>query len=124
MRFFPPANIAQLADFDEIVDVRTPAEFAEDHVPGAINCPVLSDEERVTMVRNILAEVNYGYTRYDFNGVAKRHDNDQTAGLGFRYLINRSLYTDLNYNFSTADSSDDTSDYSRNMVTLRLGAHL
>lgn len=76
------------------------------------------------LVRNILAEVNYGYTRYDFNGVAKRHDNDQTAGLGFRYLINRSLYTDLNYNFSTADSSDDTSDYSRNMVTLRLGAHL
>ena len=49
MRFFPPANIAQLADFDEIVDVRTPAEFAEDHVPGAINCPVLSDEERVTV---------------------------------------------------------------------------
>ncbi|MBP0589658.1 tRNA 2-selenouridine(34) synthase MnmH [Paraburkholderia sp. LEh10] len=37
----------QLADFDEIVDVRTPLEFAEDHIPGAINAPVLSNEERV-----------------------------------------------------------------------------
>ncbi|MDH4284073.1 MAG: tRNA 2-selenouridine(34) synthase MnmH [Gallionellaceae bacterium] len=40
------ATVAQLRDFDEIVDVRTPSEFAEDHIPGAINCPVLSDEER------------------------------------------------------------------------------
>ncbi|WP_144153837.1 tRNA 2-selenouridine(34) synthase MnmH [Paraburkholderia sp. BCC1885] len=37
----------QLTRFDEIVDVRTPLEFAEDHLPGAINAPVLSNEERV-----------------------------------------------------------------------------
>lgn len=36
-----------IASFAEIVDVRTPAEFEEDHVPGAINAPVLSNEERV-----------------------------------------------------------------------------
>ena len=41
------ANLAQLADFDEIIDVRSESEFAEDHVPGATNCPVLNDEERV-----------------------------------------------------------------------------
>jgi tRNA 2-selenouridine synthase len=35
-----------LATFDDIIDVRTPAEFAEDHVPGAFNLPVLSNEER------------------------------------------------------------------------------
>jgi len=46
---FRTANLSQLAEFDEIIDVRTPAEFAEDHVPGAVNCPVLSDEERVTV---------------------------------------------------------------------------
>lgn len=34
-------------DFDEIIDVRTPLEFADDHIPGAINAPVLSNEERV-----------------------------------------------------------------------------
>ncbi|MBC7157195.1 MAG: tRNA 2-selenouridine(34) synthase MnmH, partial [Rhodobacteraceae bacterium] len=31
---------------DEIIDVRSPAEFAEDHLPGAINLPVLDDAER------------------------------------------------------------------------------
>ncbi len=40
------ATVEQLAEFDEVIDVRTPAEFAEDHVPGAVNRPVLSDEER------------------------------------------------------------------------------
>ncbi|HEY7852495.1 MAG TPA: tRNA 2-selenouridine(34) synthase MnmH [Caulobacteraceae bacterium] len=35
-----------LARFDEIIDVRTPAEFALDHVPGAVNLPVLSNAER------------------------------------------------------------------------------
>lgn len=41
------ATVAQLSDFTEIIDVRTPAEFADDHIPGAVNYPVLSDEERV-----------------------------------------------------------------------------
>jgi tRNA 2-selenouridine synthase len=33
-------------DFDEIIDVRSPAEWAEDHVPGAVSLPVLDDDER------------------------------------------------------------------------------
>ena len=40
------ANVTQAGDFEEIIDVRSPAEFADDHLPGAINCPVLSNEER------------------------------------------------------------------------------
>ena len=40
------AKVSQLAEFDAIIDVRSPAEYADDHVPGAISCPVLSDEER------------------------------------------------------------------------------
>jgi tRNA 2-selenouridine synthase len=40
------ANLASLAGFDAVIDVRSPAEFAEDHAPGAINLPVLSDDER------------------------------------------------------------------------------
>ncbi len=39
-------NVAQLAEFDDIIDVRSPSEFAEDHIPGALNFPVLNDEER------------------------------------------------------------------------------
>lgn len=37
---------AALDAFDAIIDVRSPSEFAEDHLPGAINLPVLSDQER------------------------------------------------------------------------------
>lgn len=33
-------------DFDDIIDVRSPSEFAEDHLPGAINLPVLTDAQR------------------------------------------------------------------------------
>ncbi|WP_316015574.1 tRNA 2-selenouridine(34) synthase MnmH [Roseobacter sp. HKCCA0434] len=45
---FTLASLDALADlpFDEIIDARSPSEFAEDHLPGAINLPVLSDEER------------------------------------------------------------------------------
>ncbi|PJE29593.1 tRNA 2-selenouridine(34) synthase MnmH [Pseudooceanicola marinus] len=32
--------------FDDIIDVRAPAEYADDHVPGALSMPVLDDEER------------------------------------------------------------------------------
>lgn len=38
--------LAALDDFDTIIDVRSESEFAEDHLPGAINCPVLNDAER------------------------------------------------------------------------------
>lgn len=41
-------SLADLAahGFDDIIDVRSPAEYAEDHLPGAISLPVLDDEER------------------------------------------------------------------------------
>jgi tRNA 2-selenouridine synthase len=32
--------------FDDIIDVRAPAEYAEDHLPGAISLPVLDDAQR------------------------------------------------------------------------------
>ncbi len=35
-----------LSEFTEIIDVRAPSEYAEDHLPGAINLPVLNDDER------------------------------------------------------------------------------
>src|SRR5690349_6388708 len=33
-------------NFDTIIDARTPSEYALDHVPGAVNAPVLDDAER------------------------------------------------------------------------------
>lgn len=45
----------QTLSVDTIIDVRAPAEYAQDHLPGAINMPVLNDAER--------AEVGTIYTR-------------------------------------------------------------
>ena len=41
------ALLPQLDAFDAIIDARSEAEFALDHIPGAINCPVLNDAERI-----------------------------------------------------------------------------
>lgn len=50
MKLPQTVEFSALADnsvsFDEIIDVRSPAEFAKDHLPGAVNYPVLSNEER------------------------------------------------------------------------------
>lgn len=40
------ATVAQLPEFDEIIDVRSPAEFEDDHLPGAVSMPVLDNEQR------------------------------------------------------------------------------
>ena len=55
-----PVTLTSLTDifalgFDDIIDVRAPAEYAEDHIPGAISLPVLDDAER--------AEVGTIYTQ-------------------------------------------------------------
>ncbi len=39
-------GIEALRDHPDRIDVRTPSEFALDHVPGAVNAPVLDDAER------------------------------------------------------------------------------
>lgn len=41
-----PVRVADRHGFDCLIDARSPAEYALDHLPGAINCPVLDDEER------------------------------------------------------------------------------
>ena len=38
-------------EFDTIIDVRSPEEYNEDHIQGAINLPVLSNEERAVIGR-------------------------------------------------------------------------
>ncbi|RYZ10384.1 MAG: tRNA 2-selenouridine(34) synthase MnmH [Comamonadaceae bacterium] len=41
-----PVQVEDRHEFDIVIDARSPAEFALDHIPGAINCPVLDDDER------------------------------------------------------------------------------
>lgn len=50
--------MTQLDEFDVVIDVRSESEFAEDHIPGAINCPVLNDRQRAevgTMYKQVSA---------------------------------------------------------------------
>jgi tRNA 2-selenouridine synthase len=41
--------LSELDQFDLVIDVRSPAEFALDHIPGAVNYPVLDNDERATV---------------------------------------------------------------------------
>lgn len=41
-----PLSLEELRAFDAIIDARSPAEYAEDHLPGAVNAPTLDDAER------------------------------------------------------------------------------
>lgn len=42
-------DVEALAAYPDRIDVRSPAEFALDHLPGAINLPVLDNAERATV---------------------------------------------------------------------------
>jgi len=76
------------------------------------------------LLRNVLLEGDLGYSHSDFNGAGDREDDLASAGVGGRYLINRNLYSDLLYSWDHRYSTEDTSEYNRNMVTLRLGVRL
>jgi tRNA 2-selenouridine synthase len=41
--------LLQLDSFDAIIDARSPSEYALDHLPGAINAPVLDDAQRIAV---------------------------------------------------------------------------
>jgi tRNA 2-selenouridine synthase len=45
-RITPADALLRLAEFDTLIDARSESEFAEDHLPGAVNWPSLNDEER------------------------------------------------------------------------------
>ncbi|MDD5586670.1 MAG: outer membrane beta-barrel protein, partial [Alphaproteobacteria bacterium] len=76
------------------------------------------------LLRNVLLEADFGFTRSDYNGIGERQDDNVLAGGGARWLINRYLYSDFIYNWSNRDSDAPGSDYSRHLVTLRLGVQL
>ena len=51
------AILPTLQQFDAIIDARSESEFALDHLPGAINCPVLDDRQRI-LVGTTYKQVN------------------------------------------------------------------
>ena len=65
------AEPATLGAFDVIVDARSPGEFALDHVPGAINLPVLTDAERAEVGTIYVQESRFKARRVGGAYVAK-----------------------------------------------------
>ena len=45
-RVATPLSLEELRAFDTIIDARSPSEYAEDHLPDAVNAPSLDDAER------------------------------------------------------------------------------
>ncbi len=81
-----------LAPYGAIIDVRSPAEFAEDHIPGAINLPVLSNEERAEVGTIYVQESRFRARRVGAAHVARniaRHLETALEGRAakFRPLI-------------------------------------
>jgi tRNA 2-selenouridine synthase len=81
-----------LRRFDAIIDVRSPAEFAEDHVPGAISLPVLSNEERAVVGTIYVQESRFKARRVGAASIARnvaRHLETALADKGgeFRPLV-------------------------------------
>lgn len=49
--------LSQLHTFDTIIDARSEGEFAQDHLPNAVNWPTLNDEER-KLIGTMYVQVN------------------------------------------------------------------
>jgi tRNA 2-selenouridine synthase len=86
------ADRESLAAFDAIIDVRTPAEFALDHAPGAINLPVLSDAERAEVGTIYVQESRFKARRVGAAYVSRNIGHHLVTALadcegGFRPLL-------------------------------------
>lgn len=81
-----------LARFDLLIDVRSPGEFAQDHVPGAVNLPVLSDLERAEVGTIYVQESRFKARRIGAAHVARNIAHHLETALadrpgGFRPLV-------------------------------------
>jgi tRNA 2-selenouridine synthase len=86
------ADPASLAAFDMLIDVRSPAEFAEDHAPGAVNLPVLTDAERAEVGTIYVQESRFRARRIGAAYIARNVAGHLESALkdqggGFRPLI-------------------------------------
>jgi tRNA 2-selenouridine synthase len=77
-------SVDALAAYRDRIDVRSPSEYADDHVPGAVNLPVLDDAERA-LVGTIYAQtsafdarkVGAALVARNIAGIVEAHVRDQ-----------------------------------------------
>lgn len=87
---FALTRLSELASegFEDIIDVRSPSEFAQDHIPGAVNLPALSDAERAQVGTVYVQQSSFLARRMGAALVARnaaRHLEGYLAGQGPRY---------------------------------------
>lgn len=92
LEFTEDASTAALSRFDMIIDVRSPGEFAEDHLPGAVNLPVLSDAERAQVGTVYVQQSRFTARRLGAAHVARNVAHHLETALadrpgGFRPLV-------------------------------------
>ncbi|MEI6143622.1 MAG: rhodanese-like domain-containing protein [Mariniphaga sp.] len=46
MQIVSPVDFLNMKKSIPVVDVRSPGEFLEGHIPGAVNIPIFNDQER------------------------------------------------------------------------------
>jgi len=78
-------------DYNTIIDVRTPLEFVEDHIPRSVNYPVLTNKQRheiglkynmIDLNRKELLTEDLLFTKvgwiYQYNAIPNNTDNQWT----------------------------------------------
>ena len=80
----PDIALSTLASYDAIIDVRSPAEFEEDRIAGAINLPVLSNEERAEVGTIYVQESRFRARRIGAAYVARNVARHLETALGDR----------------------------------------
>lgn len=73
------------------------------------------------LLRNVLIEGDFSFTRNDFEGNGNRQDDEFITGGGTRWMINQNLYTDFIYNWQRRLSNDNGQDYTKHIGSVRLG---
>jgi tRNA 2-selenouridine synthase len=84
LKFAAAVNVTQLDQFDELIDARSPSEFALDHIPGAINLPVLYDDERVRVGTQYKQESSFAAKKTGAALIARNIANHIENKLGNR----------------------------------------
>ena len=77
-----PEALARLDDYDLIVDARSPREFAEDHIPGAVNWPVVDDQEYAAVGTTHRTDTHRAYlmgVAWSLRRMADRIETDASA---------------------------------------------
>jgi hypothetical protein len=89
----------------------------------------MADNKQVTLALdyefrpNIILQASGGYTNSKYVG-STRTDDNPSAAVGVRYLVNRYASLDLSYRYSHRSTDTAAIEYTDNTLSLSLGLHL